>query len=148
MAPTEEEMIDRLLRGHEAFSNGDYDTAIELMHPDIEFATFGEPSPVKGVEALRAWMEPDAFESQRIEPLRWKLKGNTALVWQHVSARGAGSGIELDTHSWSVWTFDDEGRPTRLESFPDHMKAEALAAAGLSEEEWPPEAEGGRPPGA
>ena len=52
---------------------------------------------------------------------------------QHTRARGAGSGIELDMEIWAVWTLNDDGLVTRIESFLPHQEADALEAAGLSE---------------
>jgi hypothetical protein len=54
-------------------------------------------------------------------------------VRQHVTARGAGSGIEVDIDGWGVWTTNDGGIPTRLEIYLPHQEAEALEAAGLRE---------------
>jgi hypothetical protein len=77
-------------------------------------------------------MEPDAFETQRIEPLDFEVSGNRVLVRQRTTARGAGSGIELDVENWAVFTFDD-GLIVRGEGFLVDQEAEARQAAGLSE---------------
>jgi ketosteroid isomerase-like protein len=133
MADRDEEIIAGLRRIYEAFNRGDFDAAAEIAHPDIEFVRPGGQSSVRGVAALRAWMEPDAFDEQRVEPLDFRIRGNKVLVRQHAQARGAGSGIELDIGSWAVWTLDDEGLVMRLEFYLHHQEAEALEAAGLSE---------------
>jgi hypothetical protein len=73
-------------------------------------------------------MEPDAFESQRTEPLEIEIAGNRALIRQLTKARGAGSGIEVEVESWAVWTFDDDGTVTRMENFLEHEEAEARRA--------------------
>jgi len=126
-------MIDALRRSHEAFNRGDFDAAVESAHPEIEFIPPGGQAPLRGAAALRAWMEPDAFEEQRIEPLDFRVEGNKVLVRQHTQARGVGSGINLDQEIWTVWTFDDDLLVTRMESFLPHDESEALEAAGLSE---------------
>jgi ketosteroid isomerase-like protein len=131
MADRDEEIIAGLRRIYEAFNRGDFEAALQTARPDIEFARPGGQSSVRGVAALRAWMEPDAFEEQRVEPLDFRVKGNKVLVRQHAKARGAGSGIELDIGSWAVWTLDDDGLVTRLEFYLHHQEAEALEAAGL-----------------
>ena len=64
--------------------------------PTIEIVPPGGQASLRGAAALRAWMEPDAFEEQRIEPLDFRVEGDKVLVRQHAQARGAGSGIELD----------------------------------------------------
>jgi hypothetical protein len=70
-------------------------------------------------------MEPDAFESQVSEPIDIEITGNRALIRQLTRARGAGSGIEVEVKSWAVWTFDDDGRVTRMENFLEHEENEA-----------------------
>src|SRR3954447_17729939 len=101
-------MIDALRRAHEAFNRGDFDAAMQIAHPEVEFVPPGGQASLRGAEALRAWMEPDAFEEQRIEPLAFRVEGRKVLVHAHAQARGAGSGIELDIKNWTVWTFDDD----------------------------------------
>jgi ketosteroid isomerase-like protein len=133
MSDRDQEIIDSLRRAYEAFSRADFDTAVEMAHPEIEFIPPGGQAALRGSDALRAWMEPDAIENQRIEPLELRVNGNKALVRQHTWARGAGSGIELELDMWAVWTFDDEGLATRMEAFLNHQELEALEAAGLPE---------------
>jgi ketosteroid isomerase-like protein len=126
-------MIDALRRTYEAFNRGDFDAAVEIAHPEIEFVPPGGQASLRGAVAVRAWMEPDAFEEQRIEPLDFRVEGNKVLVRQHAQARGAGSGINLDLEAWAVWTFDDDLLAARVESYLPHQESEALEAAGLSE---------------
>jgi ketosteroid isomerase-like protein len=133
MSDRDQEIISSLRSTYEAFNHGDFDTAIELAHPEIEFVPLGGQLPLRGADALRAWMEPDAFDEQRIDPSEFRMQGNKVLVRQHAWGRGAGSGIELDMNIWTVWTFDDDGRATRIEGFLPHQEVEALEAAGLSE---------------
>ena len=128
-----QENVEKLRRAYEAFSRGDFDTAIEFAHPEIEFVRVGGLAPLRGAEALRAWMEPDAIEDQRIEPLEFRTNGDKVLVHQITRVRGAGSGIELEVGAWAVWTLDENGLATRLEAFLAHQRNEALEAAGLSE---------------
>jgi hypothetical protein len=91
----------------------------------------GQP-PLRGAEALRAWMQPDAIEEQRLEALEFNLKDNKVLVRQRSTGRGARSGIDVDVDFWTVWTLNDDGLATRLEFFLDRQRAEALEAAGLT----------------
>jgi hypothetical protein len=103
---------------------------VQLVRPDIEFVRPGGQSPLKGGAALREWMEPDAFEEQRVEPLDFRVKGDKVLVREHVTGRGAGSGIEVDIVTWIVWTLDDHGLVKEVHGFLPHQEAEALEAAG------------------
>jgi ketosteroid isomerase-like protein len=133
MSDRDEEIIASLRRSYDAFSRGDFDTAIEIAHPEIEFVPPGGQGSYRGVDAVRAWMEPDALEDQQVELHEFRVSGSKVLVHQNTRARGAVSGIELDVDTWVVWTLDDDGLATRIESFLIHQEAEALAAAGLSE---------------
>ncbi len=133
MADPDEEIIARLRRTYEAFNRGDFDAAIEIAHPEVEFVPPGRQESLRGAEAVRAWMEPDAFESQDIEPIDFRIEGNKVLIRQHFRVRGATSGIEMEGDLWVVWTLNDDGLATRIENYLDHQKAEALEAAGLSE---------------
>ena len=126
-------MIEALRRTYEAFNRGDFDTAVQLAHPDVEMVPVGGQASLRGAAAVRTWMEPDAFEEQRIEPLDFRVEGSKVLARQHTQARGVGSGINLDQEIWTVWTFDDDLLVTRMESFLPHEESEALEAAGLSE---------------
>jgi ketosteroid isomerase-like protein len=133
MSDRDQEIIASVHRTYEAFSRGDFDAAMEMAHPEIEFVSPSEQSRLKGADALRAWMVPGAFEEQQIQPRESRIQGNKVLVRQHARARGAGSGIELDIDMWAVWTLDDDGRVTRIKSFLIHQENEALEAAGLRE---------------
>jgi ketosteroid isomerase-like protein len=126
-------MIGSLRRAYEAFSRADFDTAIEIAHPEIEFIPPGGQSSLRGADAVRAWMEPDAIEQQQVEPREFRINGNKVLVRQHTWGRGAGSGIEVEVDMWVVWTLNDDGLVTRMEAFLLHQESEALEAAGLSE---------------
>ncbi|MGH2965811.1 MAG: nuclear transport factor 2 family protein [Solirubrobacterales bacterium] len=132
MGDRDEATIDALRRAYEAFNRGDYDGALEIASPDVGYTRPGVEAPLKGAGEVRAWMEPDAFDSQRIEPLEFQVNGNRVLVRQRFHARGAESGIELDVHSWAVFTLDEDGLVARAEMYLQHEEAEARRAAGLS----------------
>jgi ketosteroid isomerase-like protein len=133
MTDRDEEIVARLRRAYEAYSRGDFDAAIEVAHPEVELVPPGGQASLRGAEAVRAWMEPDAFASQAIEPLDFRVEGNKVLVRQRSRIRGAASGIEMEVDQWVVWTLNDDGLVTRVENCLDHQEADALEAAGLSE---------------
>jgi ketosteroid isomerase-like protein len=117
MSPTGEELIDLLRHSAEAVNRGDFDAAVEMADPDIVFVRPGGLPELRGAEAVRAWMEPDAFESQTYELLDYEAERNRVLTHQRTVARGAGSGIEMSIDSLTVWTFNDRGKVIRVESF-------------------------------
>ena len=132
VANRDQEIIDSLSRTFDAFSRGDFDTAIEIAHPEIELIPPGGQGSYIGADAVRSWMEPDAIAEQRIEPREVRINGDKVLVRQHTWGRGAGSGIELEIDTWVVWTFDGDGLVTRIEAFLIHQETAALEAAGMS----------------
>jgi ketosteroid isomerase-like protein len=128
MGLTEEQMIEALRRNNEALNRGDFDTAIQLAAPDIVFARGGGRPDLHGVKAVRAWMEPDAFESQSIELLGYETEGNRVMTRQLTKARGAGSGIEMEIEAVTVWTFNEDGKVVRVEAFTPAEEDEARRA--------------------
>jgi ketosteroid isomerase-like protein len=115
--PTEQELIEFIRRAADALNRGDFDAAIEMADPEVVYVRPGGLPELRGADAVREWMEPDAFESQRIELLSIHVEGNMVLTRQRTTARGAGSGLEMEVDSLTVWTFDEQGKVTRAEVF-------------------------------
>lgn len=128
-----QDYIEKLRRAYAAFSRGDFDEALTYAHPDIEYVPSEGAAPVRGLETFRAWMEPDAFEWQVIEPSDFVVSGNKVLVKHRIRSKGAGSGIELEATSWGVWTINEDGLAIRVEGFGDREEDRARGAAGLAE---------------
>jgi hypothetical protein len=129
-----QENIERARRLLEAVERADYDAALKLVHPQVELVPPGSQSPRVGAGRFRAWMEPDAFAEQVIQPLDWLAsEAGRVLSRQHIKARGAGSGIEIEIRSFTVFSFDEDGLIIRVEIFLPHEEAQARAAAGLPE---------------
>ena len=120
MGLTPEQMVEELRRNNDALNRGEFDVAIELAARDIVLVRPGGLPEIRGIEAVRGWMEPDAFESQQIELLGSETSGSRVLTRQRMRARGAGSGIEMEGASWAVWIFDEDGRVTRMETYLEH----------------------------
>lgn len=117
MGLTEEQMIELLRRNNDALNRGEFDTAIELAAPDIVYVRPGGLPELRGAEAVRAWMEPDAFDSQEVELLAFETVGQRVLTRQITRARGAGSGIEMEIESFAVWAFNEDGKVSWVEAF-------------------------------
>jgi ketosteroid isomerase-like protein len=79
-------------------------------------------------ENLRRW-ETD-WEDLRTVPEEYVDAGDRVVVTVHLAGRGRGSGIEVDTHLYEVWTIRN-GKAVRMDEFTE--RAEALKAVGLSE---------------
>jgi len=104
-----EENEERLRTFYDAFSREDFEAAMEIAHPDIEF-TRPDQGTIRGVDAVLAWARPDALESHTVTPLEFATKGDVVLVRQHHKARGSESGIDVEAEAWTMWTFDADGR--------------------------------------
>jgi ketosteroid isomerase-like protein len=124
------ESVERLKAMYDAFNRGDFDAAVTIAHPEVEFIRPGQGA-IRGRTALRAWAEPDALEAHKVEPLDFTVLGNKVSVQQHHRARGAESGIDVEAVAWVVWTFDYDGLVSRVEAFL--AEGEALDAVGLHE---------------
>jgi ketosteroid isomerase-like protein len=129
----DEEIVRRIRAGYDAFNRGDFDEAVALMHPDVEYIPVGGQAPIRGRAAVRAWMEPSAWDQQSIEPLDITVAGNKILMLSHTRARGAGSGIEMEVEAWTVWTIDGDLLVTRIETYQPHEEAEARRAAAVAD---------------
>jgi ketosteroid isomerase-like protein len=126
--PTSNEEATR--RWLEALSREDFDEALALLHSDVELVPPGGQRPHRGLEAVRRWMQPEAFPKQDINVLEAVATGeDTVLARHHITAHGARSGIELDITSWSVWRFDADGLITRIEIYQEHEEDRAREAA-------------------
>jgi ketosteroid isomerase-like protein len=128
---SESEAVRRLRRGYDAFNRGDFDAAVAEMHSDIEWERAEhapETTPVKGIDAVRAWMMPDVFEDQHVTLEEVIENGDKIFVQGLFRIRARGSGIEISDRAWHVWTVRGD-KVARLEFFQG--RSEALAAAGL-----------------
>jgi ketosteroid isomerase-like protein len=124
-------IAERVRAGYAAFNRGDFDEAATFYHPDVELHRPGGLAPLRGSDALRAWMEPDAFSDQTIEPLSVEVGDGRVLIHQRMRAVAAGSGIEMENDTWAVMTYDEDLLVTRIETYMLHEEGEARAAAGL-----------------
>lgn len=129
---SEDEIVASLQRAYAAISRGDFDTAVEIADPDIEVVTPGL-STLRGADEFRAWMEPATFENPSLELESFEFAGDDVLVRHHARARGVASGINIDARFWVVWTFNEQGRVSRVVGFRDDQEAKARQTAGLSE---------------
>lgn len=118
---------------YDAMSEGDVDSALDLLAPDAVADLSRSRNPdAKGIhrgrEEIKAmleglievWEEYELFHDEFLE------LGDQVLRVGGVRARGQGSGVEVLGRAAQLWTFSD-GVPVRLAFFQD--KDEALAAA-------------------
>jgi ketosteroid isomerase-like protein len=117
----------------EAF-NDDPDAFQEILHPDIEWFPFEDNyTPSRGIDGAmrvrRHWL--DSWSDQTVELEDLVADDDNVVVTAHVTARGRGSGVEVDVRLHFHFALRD-GRVVHIYEHVD--RAEALGAAGLSEE--------------
>ena len=124
-----------MVAGYAAFNRGDFDFAIEGLHPEMEwvvFDTLPDPGPFKGPAGVRQFwgMWADAFDEFRAELEEYVETPDSVIIVARMVGRGKDSGAAVDTPSFPmIWTFRDE-QVVRVEMQPS--KAAALEAVGLA----------------
>jgi len=110
--------------GDRADAEGIFDPYV-VMNPT-------EEGPSYGLDAIRdnfehwegAWEELDVTVEELIDA------GDRVLLTAHHRGRGRGSGVQVETRLYSVYTLRD-GKVIRVDEYAE--RPEALEAAGLSE---------------
>jgi ketosteroid isomerase-like protein len=122
------EMADIVRGAYEAFSRGEFDAVVELLHPEVDWVPPSdsvEPHPLRGRDAVREYLAPNIFDEQTAEPLELIEQGDRVLVVARVRARAGASGIEIDQVVYHLFTIED-GLAVR---FSAHIeRGDALAA--------------------
>jgi ketosteroid isomerase-like protein len=132
---TENEEIAR--RGWEAFNRRDFDTVLDLMHPDVEWRPAQGPGGVEGQvyrgrDEYRQWLYhdlPEIWEDFHAEELEFEDAGEGRVIASgYVVGTGRGSGAEVRVPFSQLAWFRD-GKVARIDGF---MSREgAREAAGL-----------------
>jgi ketosteroid isomerase-like protein len=132
-----EENVEIVRRAYIALTRGDEETLREMVGPEfvVDFSRrLVEPAVLRGRdEALAAlgqirepWDDWPVWEPQELIDA-----DDRVVAFIRTTARGKGSGVEVEAHVWNLWTSRD-GKLAELTYFGDD-RAAALEAAGLSE---------------
>jgi ketosteroid isomerase-like protein len=125
--------VETVLEVYRAFRGRDRQSVLAVYDPDVEWNMDGYPAwpgkqsyrGVDGIEEFfRDWLHDfDGYEAEALDVLDL---GDRVLVTVHDRARGKGSGVPIERHHAQVWSFNEEGRVTRIEVF--ESRDAALAA--------------------
>jgi ketosteroid isomerase-like protein len=121
--------IVRRAFAYEIYGVGDRAEAEAIFDPNFVMNPT-EEGPSYGLDAIRDNFErwASAWEDLQVTAEEFLDAGDRVLVTEHHRGRGRGSGIEVDTRLYSVYTLRD-GKVIRADEYGE--RAEALKAAGL-----------------
>ena len=108
-------------------NEGDHDRAADMFAIDAEVQRVDQFGMVRGREAIRRWLAPDAIE-QQAAVTALEESGDHVLATCDLRIRGTGSGVEVANTLYAVFTFRGT-QVSRMEVY--FQRAEAAAAAGL-----------------
>ena len=122
------------LVSNEAFNRHDFEVAFSGLDADIEWHTVSDVPGPRILRGRRAVIEGfreliAEFPDWRVEPQEFIEGGDTILVRNLATAKGAESGVPVCQPFTQVWAFR-QGRSALVREYLDHE--EALEAAGLA----------------
>ena len=127
-----------IVRGIYALAEQRDESVWDLVAPGFVFdfsRRLIDPVVLRGRDQVRAFAEraSEVWEGGYLgwEPEELIDAGDKVLAFIRVSGRGKASGVDVEAHTWNVWTFRN-GEPVELTYFGED-RAEALKAAGLEE---------------
>jgi ketosteroid isomerase-like protein len=134
---SQENNIEIVRDGFEAFNRGDLDAWFEHMADDIDYraaeGALDDHGPIKGKDALRAFVQDwlDMFDDFRAEAVELTEAGeDKVIVVVRISGRAKLSGVETDLIYAELWRLRD-GKVAWGRQY--WTRDEALEAAGLRE---------------
>ena len=126
-----EENVEVVRKLFSTLERNEAEALLELFDEDVEWSPVeGKYHGIEGVGAAWVdWME--SWDQHRIEPEEFIESGeDRVLAVIRLTARGEGSGMEIDQRFFQVYTVR-EGKIVRMVEYVD--RSPALEAAGLSE---------------
>ena len=123
--------IVRRAFAYEIYGIGDRAEAEAIFDPDVVINPT-EEGPSHGLDAIRDNIEhwKGAWEELEVTTEEFIDAGDRVLVTVHHRGRGQGSGIEVDSRFYLVYSLRN-GKVARSDEYAD--RAAALEAAGLEE---------------
>ena len=120
MTLTHEEMVERLRTAYEAFNRAEFDGDAHpgaIRTSSCVRAGGQARNQGPGSASSPGWSRTRS-RSQVLEPVSHEVEGSRVLVHLRGEACAApGSGIEMEIGAWTIWSFGDDGRVTRVENF-------------------------------
>jgi ketosteroid isomerase-like protein len=124
-------MHDRDVRAvrdsYDALNSGDIEATLAVTAPDVEWhesSALPDAGVYRGRDALRSFLEEflQSWERFHQEVEEVVVEGDRAALMIHLTARGRGSGAEVDARYAHVWTVRD-GLGVRVDAYYDRDAA-------------------------
>ena len=122
---------------YERWNAGELEAWVEAFHPEAEYqssvaAAVDGSGEYVGHDGIRRFINEylAGWEYFRLEPTEYLDAGTRVVVVTRATARGRGSGVQVERELAHVWTFR-ESRAIRHQSFASRQQA--LEAVGLRE---------------
>ena len=137
---SEQQNLEIIRRGYDAFGHGDIDTLLSLFDEQIEWVTPGPAElPIAGRRTGRQQVAEffgvldSVLEIQRFEPTSFTAQGDQVIVTGSDTARVKATGKVLDGAWAHVFTLKD-GKVTRMQEYTDtaELVSELRAAQAAS----------------
>lgn len=129
-----EQNAEALRQGFESYNRDGVEAIVGLFDPEFEAVVPAdvsvEPDTYRGVDGIRRYFAAfeGAMDNVQFHFEQYVPAGEHLLTNIRLTARGVGTGIEVEQSVWQLWTMRD-GRAVRMEAFGDREDAER--AAGL-----------------
>jgi ketosteroid isomerase-like protein len=128
--------VELVRRGYEAFAEGDIESALAMLHPDIRIEdhdrSLETPTTYEGRDGFLTLFATvnEGFSDVRYIPEGVTEVGDQVLVEVRRMGRGEASGAQVDERQFHIWDVV-AGRAVRLRVYLD--QDHALEAVGLRE---------------
>jgi ketosteroid isomerase-like protein len=127
LASVRDDELAAVRSSYEALNRGDIEATMAILAPDVEWresAALPDTGTFRGREAVRSFLE-DFLEQwqqfhQEVEDV--VVEGDRAALLIHLTARGRGSGADVDARYAHLWTLRD-GVGVRVEAYYDRDAA-------------------------
>jgi ketosteroid isomerase-like protein len=129
-------LLERVRGGYEAWNEGDLDSTLEFLHPDVEWHTSasfpGVEPDYEGHDGFRRFWEDlhEPWEGVRVELESYQREDDVATLRIRFHGRSKASGVDVELPWFQAIVIEDEKvRRSAL----DRSTTGALEALGLAE---------------
>ena len=129
--------VQRVESSYDALNRGDIDGTVAVLQDDaqwVEHSDLPEAGTYEGAATIRSFLEHymESWEEFHQEIEDKVVRGPCVLLFIHLTARGKGSGIEVDSRYAHLWKLT-KSRGARVDAYYDRDQALAALRAAYGE---------------